>query len=637
MSDAPLITACTRDCPDGCSLLATRDADGRQRLRGNPAHPFTKGFICAKTRAYPDLLEHPQRITEPLVREGSGYWPVTWDEALGLVARRLDKLRATPERIFHLRGHGRRGVFAQATDWFFARLGSATLSGSPCDEAGIAACVADFGALDHNHPEDILNAARIVNWGRDFSRHSVHQAALVKAARADGARVLTISPGGDGNAPYTDRFLRLVPGTDRFLAAALAKALAEAGPPGAVRAAVADYEALAAFLGSLDTDALLAACGVGRADFEELLAWYAGDGPTATVVGWGLQRYLHGGANVRWINAAAVLSGNVGRLGGGAYFNISSARNFTDWTAGADGGRPRRTLPVHDLGRSMLAADPPLGLVWVDGSNAVNQFPAGDAIAEAFARCPMVVVVDAFFTDTALRADLILPCSLMLEREDALGSCMHDWVAWAAKVRDAPGQAREDWDILSDLGARLAEPLAMPDREEVLARALASPSLGATPEELRSRGFLKGDWPEVAFEGLRFGHADGKCRLIRELPPEPEADAAHPLHLLTLISGRTIHSQLPPDEEPGPPEAFVSPASPALAGLDLRAPVFVASSRGRVRVELRMDESLHPAALVVRRGGWMRHGRGLNPLVRPMETDLGGGAAYYSQRVRLEN
>ena len=582
-------------------------------------------------------MRHPERITEPLIREGSGYWPVSWDDALRLVASRIDRLRSRPERMLHVTGHARRGVFADASNWLFAKLGSSMLSGSPCDEAGIAGCIEDFGALDHNYPEDLLNATRIVNWGRDFSRHSVHQAALVKQARAKGVRVLSISPSRDGFDEYCDVFIAIRPGRDRFLAAALCRALVERGVADEVRRAVGNYDAVVRGLMAEDTDTLLAECGVPRADFDELLGWYTAAGPTATVVGWGLQRYLFGAANVRWANAVAVLSGNVGIRGGGTYFNIGSGRNFTSWIAGADGGRERRTMPVHDLPRSILRADPPVEFMWVDQVNALNQFPGGDTAVEAFGRCPMVVVVDAFFTDTALRADLILPCALMTEREEVLGSCMHDWVAWSAKVQDPPVQARDDWDIIADLGARLADPLTLPEREDVLAQALDSPSLRTTPEALRERGFMRGDWPEIAFEGMRFAHPDGKCRLMESIPRDPAPAPDYPLHLLTLISGRSLHSQRQPDQPPEPPEARVHPDSPALAGLDQDRPIYVVSPRGRIQVHLSLDPTVHPEALVVRRGGWMRHAQSMNPLVQPLETDLGGGTAYYSQCVRLAN
>lgn len=637
MSTAKSVSACTRDCPDCCSVIVSQHEDGGFSLSGNPEHPFTRGFICPKTKRYPEMLTHPERITQPLVREGAGYWPVTWDEALDLIARRIDSLRGRPERILHMRGHGYRGVLAEVSNWFFGRLGSSTLSGSPCDEAGIKAQVADFGALDTNHPEDLANAERIVNWGRDFSRFSVHQAAIVKAARKAGTRVLTISPAYAGNEGFSDAIVPIRPGTDRFLAAALCKGLAERGLPLGVLDALADAEALIAMLEAYTLDELLAACGVSLQDYATVLDFYAADGPTATVIGWGLQRYVHGGENVRWIDLAALFSGNIGIEGGGAHFNISSGRNFVKWSAEGAGDRPRRALPVHDIGRNILRADPPVEMIWVDGGNFINNMPAGDVAVEAFGKCGFVVAVEAFFTDTALRADLILPCALMTEREDVLGSCLHDWVAHAAQVREAPGEARNDWDILADLGARLSDPIVLPDREEVLARAIDTPNLDVSLDELRARGFARADWPAVAFEGMRFDHADGRLHPVLELSPEPQADPAFPLNLLTLISAKTIHSQYPPDAGEALPQAFVHPDCASLAGLDQDKSVFIVAQRGRAEVQLVMDESVHHDAVAVRRGGWMRFKRSLNPLVTPMETDLGGGTAYYSQRVRLEN
>lgn len=591
--------------------------------------------MCAKTSRFGERLRHSERITQPLVREGSNYWPVTWDEAYLLIARRIDKLRKWPESILHVRGYGYRGVLANASKWFFGSLGASTTSGSPCDEAGIVACEEDFGELAHNDISDIEKATRIVNWGRDFARSSVHLAALVKNARKGGAEVLTISPGGDGNAAFSDRMVRVRPGTDRFLAAAVCKGLMEHGVSDAVRERCANFEAFGRELERWTIAQCLDACDVTATDFSEILRWYEAEGPTATVLGWGLQRYRRGGENVRFINAAAMLSGNVGISGGGCYYGISSGRNFAK---GFPETSPApRAFPVHDLGRAILGATPPVKMIWVDGINAINQLPAGDIIEEAFAKCGFVVAVEAFFTDTALRADIILPPALMTEREDVVGSSMHNWVNWSAKCWDAPGEAKCDWDIYAELGARLEQPVEFPSQEDVLRRALASPSLGVTPEEMREQKTVRGKWPVVAFEGMRFSHPDGLYHLPEALHPEHECDEEYPCKLLTLVSRRAIHSQIPFDEEMEAPEAFVSPENPCLEGLDVENGVEVVSPRGRLAVRLRLDESVHPKAVLVRRGGWMRHGRGLNPLIAPMETDMGGGTAYYSQKVRLEN
>ncbi len=60
-------TACTRDCPDACQIVATVE-DGRiTRLRGDPAHPITRGFLCYRTDHYLDRQYSPERLTQPLI------------------------------------------------------------------------------------------------------------------------------------------------------------------------------------------------------------------------------------------------------------------------------------------------------------------------------------------------------------------------------------------------------------------------------------------------------------------------------------------------------------------------------------------------------------------------------------------
>lgn len=636
MSTTQTISACLLDCPDGCSFVVETDGENGLRIRGNPDHPFTRGFICAKTARFPERLAHPERITSPLLRQGEGFVSVSWGRALELAAGRIDALRATPERMAHVRGGALRGVLAQASRHLFGVLGATDTSGSPCDEAGIAASVLDFGALDQNAPEDLLHAARIVNWGRDVTRCSVHQLALLRQARARGARVLSIAPDGGGCAEFSDRVLAVRPGCDRFLAAAACKALLERGPAPEVRAAAAGLDAFQALLAGHDTAALLDACDVSPTDFAELLACYIAQGPTATLVGWGLQRYVHGGENVRFINALAALSGNVGRAGGGVYYGVSSGRNFVQWAARGAGPAPR-SLPVHDLGRALLEADPPVEFLWIDGMNPVAQLPGSRTLARAMRRCGFVVVVEAFMTDTAEQADLILPCALMTEREDLAGSCVHGMVNYAAKVREPVGEARADFDFVAELGRRLRDPVRLPDAEECLRMALSGPSTPFGMAELRARGFMRARWPEVAFEGMRFAHPDGRFRLPGALHPEPGAPPEWPCALLTLAHRDRLNSQTAPDEAPGPPSVAVSPDNPCLRGLDTGREVFLATPAGRMAVTLRLDPGVHPQAIVARRGGWVRHGRSFNPLIAPRQCDLGGCTAFYSQRARLEN
>ncbi len=630
-----VISACTYDCPDCCSLLVERRMDGSVSVRGNPDHPFTQGFCCAKGKALPRRLASTERLTTPLLRQGNGFRAIGWDEALGLCAERIQARRHEPDSMLHIKGHGYRGTLAKASGRLFGRLGASQTYGSMCDDTGIEASLRDFGELNHNDPLDLLDARRIVNWGKDLSRSSLHTARIVQRARKLGAKVLTISPGGEGNDALSDGRIRVRPGTDRFLAAAAVRALLDEDrlDPAAIQA-TANWPAFRERLLARDIDALLAACDVSFDDLGRLLEFARGPEPAAAIIGWGLQRHPFGGENVRHIDALWLLAGHVGKAGGGAYFNISSGRNLASWRIpGQD--PPRRSLLLQDIGRQLPAADPPVRLAWIDGLNVVNQVPDPPAVSRALGACDFVVVVDAFLTETARCADLVLPCALQLESEDILGSCLHDYVNWSGRALDPPGEARPDFEIISELGRLLEPPVLLPDKETILRETLALPTLGVSLETLKERGWVRANRPRIAFEGLRFGHADGRFRLVERLSAEPDADQDYPLRLLSLIRKRAIHSQMDEAKQQGLLEAWVSPDNPALREAN-DGRTWLVSSLGRLEVRLAPDASLHPEVVLVRRGGWLSLGCNPNVLIACQETDMGHGTAYYGARVRIE-
>jgi anaerobic selenocysteine-containing dehydrogenase len=205
------ISSCTLDCQDTCSTVVKTDADGRVSITGNPDHPFTRGVICAKGKRAFQRLTSPHRITTPLLKRAGTFEPTSWARALDLIAEKLKALRHEPATILHVRGYGYRGVFSEGSNYLFNLLGASSTRGSLCDEAGCTAFIADFGALEMNAPEELLNAGHMVNWGKDFSRSSLHLAGMVKKARKKGCSITTISPGGDGNKSYSDHLIRIRP------------------------------------------------------------------------------------------------------------------------------------------------------------------------------------------------------------------------------------------------------------------------------------------------------------------------------------------------------------------------------------------------------------------------------------------
>ncbi len=632
-------TACTMDCPDTCSLLVSRDTSGRARIRGNPNHPFTRGFICNKGKNFYRRLASPDRVTRPLRRVGDRWQSISWESALDLCARAIQEYRSEPASILHFHGEGAKGVLKQAGKLFFGMLGASRIKGSLCDAAGYIASVQDFGSRLNHDIEDILHAARIVNWGKDLSRGSLHTASIVKKARGRGARVLSISPGGDGNASFSDRVIRLRPGTDRHLAAGVLRHYLEQSrvPPGILER-LSGWDTFRERIFTRSATEWVSPCEVTLKDVQEILDWYTSEGPTATFVGAGVQRYSYGGENVRYVNALAMLTGHIGLSGGGSYFHLHSLRNFNlDWTRPSP-PIPRRSFFMPTIGRDILkATDPPVRMIWVNGSNVVNQAPSSLEIAYAFEKIPFKVVVDAFMTDTADRADIFLPCTLMLEQEDVVGSYLHDYVHHAARVLDPPGEARTDNWILSELGKRLDPPLILPEPDQCFEWSLQTPYLEISWDELRANKSVRARRPSVVYAGMQFDHSDGRYHLPAAFHDEAPPPVDYPLRLLTLIRRDHLHSQIPKDEQQIPPVVRISPDCPALADLELGKPVYLVSSLGQMEVRVEVQDGIHPRTVIYRRGDWWKFGGGVNRIISAGLTDVGGGAPYYDQYVRLQN
>ncbi len=146
--------ACPHDCPDTCATW-TEVRDGvAVGFRGDDAHPFTQGWLCAKVRPYLDRVYHPDRLQYPLRRagaKGEGRWErMSWDEAIAEIAERWNAIIDTegPAAILPYSYSGTLGLVQNAVTAarLFNRMGASGLERSICDAAASAAIAATLGA-----------------------------------------------------------------------------------------------------------------------------------------------------------------------------------------------------------------------------------------------------------------------------------------------------------------------------------------------------------------------------------------------------------------------------------------------------------------------------------------------------------
>jgi len=218
-------TVCPHDCPDTCSILATVE-DGRvTACDGDPAHPFTQGFLCHKVHRYPERIYSPLRVLHPLRRvgkKGDGrFIRISWDDALTEVAERLGSVARDHggEAILPFSYGGTLGlVQRKAGHAFFHRLGATRLKRNICDTAAEAAWLATYGACIGTDMEGMVRSDLVVLWGINAVHTNIHGMRFATAARRNGARLVAIDPYRNRTAKVADTHLMPRPGTDAALA-----------------------------------------------------------------------------------------------------------------------------------------------------------------------------------------------------------------------------------------------------------------------------------------------------------------------------------------------------------------------------------------------------------------------------------
>lgn len=632
-------TTCNRDCPDACGIVATVEAGRAVKLQGDPDHPVTRGFLCYRTSRFLELQYDPERLTTPLVRRAGGLAPASWDEALDLVAGRMLAIReaAGPAAILNYRSGGSLGLMKHVTDAFFEAFGPVTIkSGDICSGAGDAAQLADFGEEDSHDLADLSNSRTIVVWGKNPYVSNVHLLPVLREARERGSRIVQVDPVRHRGADLAELYLQPRPGGDIALALGVLRWLSDHDALDPQAGTYCDgVEVLRRSAARRDVAGWAALADVPPADLERFARLYAG-GPSAILVGWGMQRRANGSATVRVLDALGAVTGNIGVPGGGVSFYFKRRGAFDlSFTRGLE--IAPRSIPEPLLGPGILEAkDPPVRMVWVSCGNPVAMLPESDTVARALASRELTVVVDAFLTDTARLAHVVLPTTTMLEDEDVVGAYGHHWLGNVRPVVPPPAGVKTDYEIVQALARRVGLAERFADDTRAWKRRLLGRVAGAGASlEALERGAVRNPLaPRVLFADRRFPTSSGRVNLIRDPDPEPpRATAERPLLLMALATERAQASQMPARRQRGEAEVTVHPL--AAPGLDDGSAAWLESEIGRLAVVVRHDDRQRRDVALMDKGGWWHRGRAANALVRARATDAGGGACYYETPVRL--
>lgn len=671
-------SVCALDCPDCCALKIDVDAQGRgSRLRGDPQHPVTQGFLCGKVARYLDRVYHPERLMHPLRRTGAKgegkFVRVSWDEALDEIARNLQRVAESygPESILPYSYAGTMGlVNGSGMDRrFFHRLGASRLDRTICSAAGGVGLTNALGYRYGTEPEQFIHARLIIAWGANIHGTNIHLWPFIVEARRRGAKLITIDPVLTRTAALADKHLYINPGSDLALALGLMHVILRDGLEDRdyVARHTEGVEELRDHVRSHTPEVTERLTGIAACDVVSLAREYATTRPAVIRLNYGVQRSERGGRAVQAIASLPALVGAWRDVGGGLQLSTSQAFRLNrealerpDLQLRSPLRRESRMLNMSELGRVLNeTADPPVHALVVYNSNPAAIAPNQNAVRKGLRRPDLfTVVLEQFQTDTADFADIVLPVTTFLEHADLYFAYGHYYLQLARPALRPPGECRPNVEIFRLLAARMGfddSELRASD-DDLIRDALTSdhPFLdGITPERLERERFVRlniapDGAPFQPFANGGFGTPNGKLRFaaseLRYSPPaESRLGAAgrYPLELISSKNDNSMNSTFGnrPDTDAETSVAYIHPEDASPRGIVSGDRVRVFNDRGSLLLRARITAGLRSGVVRIPSTRWHKKaedGQGVNVLTSERLTDIGGGATFYNCLVEVE-
>ncbi len=678
---------CPHDCPDTCATLVTVDGSGRAtRVQGDPAHPVTSGFLCAKVNRYLERTYHPDRLTTPLRRvgpKGSGQFePCTWDDAIADIASRLDAIRHGPfgpEAILPYSYAGTMGQLQGSSmdRRFFHAIGASRLNRTICAEAGRVGLMMTLGGSVGADIEGVPQSDLVILWGTNTLTANPHLWPFILDARKNGARVICIDPIRTRTAEQCDEWIALKPGTDAALALGIMHELFAHDwlDHDYIARYTTGMEALRERAAEWTLERTAEITGIEASRIAALAAAYGAAKSAFVRINYGLQRHAGGGMAVRTIACLPALTGHWRRAGGGVNLSTSGAFAFDKQALQRpDLGPPARTINMSLLGDALTRPDagiggPPVQALIVYNSNPAAVAPDRSTVMCGFAREDLfTVVLEHFRTDTADWADYILPATSQLEHWDVHLAYGHFYASLNRPAIAPVGESLPNTEIFRRLAAAMGldQACLRDDDITMIRQALASNARtmqGVTFEELSERGWVRLNVPRpyLPFAEGGFLTPSGTCELVsprlREMGLDPvptyiapyesaESDpmlaARFPLQLISSPAHQFLNTtfvNIPSLRRAArEPECVMHPDDAGLRGVRDQQVVEIANDRGAFHARVRITDGIRPGVIWAPSIWWTKlagDGRNANDTTSQRLTDMGEGPVFYDNLVEV--
>jgi anaerobic selenocysteine-containing dehydrogenase len=677
---------CPHDCPDACAMLVTVENGRAVRVAGDPDHPVTQGFLCAKVNRYVERTYHRDRVLYPMRRVGpkgrGEFERITWDQALDEIATRLTAIVKSPDgpqAILPYSYAGTMGLLqGQSIDRrFFHLLGASKLDRTICSTPGGVGMRMTVGANIGADIEGLPESDLVLLWGTNTLTANPHMWPFVLKARENGARIICIDPIKTRTAAQCDEWIGIRPGTDAALALGMMHVIFSRGYEDRefLRNHTIGEAELRARAAEYTPEHVAGITGIPAEKIVELAEAYGRSKACFVRINYGLQRHAGGGMAVRTIACLPAVMGHWRRAGGGVL--LSSSANFEFNKAAlerTDLSPPVRMINMIRLGEALTTPDagvggPPVRAMVVYNSNPAAVAPDRVEVLRGMARQDLfTVVLEHFQTDTADWADIVLPATTQLEHWDLLYSYGHHYATLNRPSIAPVGEAKPNTEIFRLIAERMGMKQAelRDDDLTLIRQALDSNAeklRGVTLESLMERGWVRLNVPTpyLPFADGKFPTPSGKVEFVSERLKEmgldpvptfiapyefpehvPELARRYPLTLISSPAHQFLNSTFVNIDSlrraAREPECLLHPHDAERRGIAPGMRVVVHNDRGAFEAVAKVEPTIREGVAWAPSIWWgklAKDGANANHTTSQRETDMGHGPVFYDNLVEV--
>lgn len=628
-------------CGVGCGLYLLTRGGKVVGVRGEPENPASKGRLCIKGRFGYDFINHPDRLTKPLIKRDGRFEEASWDEALDLVAKRLSEIKerdgpeaiavlgsakATNEENYLIQKFARAVVGCNNID-HCARL---------CHASTVTGLVTAFGSgAMTNSIGDLAEAnAFLVIGSNTTEQHPIIGLELRGAVRR-GARLVLADPRKIDLARYAALHLQHRPGTDVALLNGLAHIILQEGLEDKefIAQRTENFEAWREVVESYTPGRVSEITGVRTDDLYAAARIYATSKPAALLYTMGITQHTSGHQNVLACANLAMLTGNLGLAGGG----VNPLRGQNNVQGACDVGALYNVFPGYQrvadeeahrkfeeawgvtlsdqTGLTVVeifnaAHEGKVRAIYIMGENVVLSDPHSSHVREALEALDFLVVQEIFLSETAELADVVLPATSFAEKDGTFTNTERR----VQRLRQAippVGESKPDWEIICEVAKRMegVDPTQWEysHPSEIMDEiARWTPIYGGISYQRLDDGGLQWPCPHSEHPGTsilhreRFSRGLGRFSPVEQIPPDEEPDEEYPLLLTT---GRLLEhwhtgtmtrrvsglDELVPEER-----VQINPLDAARREIENDDWVHITSRRGEVKARAEVTEEVPP-------------------------------------------